>query len=478
MKTMNSRRLNLPFSEKIFPPSDRHAAYVVGGAVRDALLGGAPLDYDIVVSGDCRAFARETAANISGRLVELGKPGQSIYRIVTDAYILDITPLAEGTLERDLAKRDFTIDALAYDFRSTRMIDLFSGLDDLATGKIRMLAPSVFQNDPVRLIRAYRLANTLGFEIEPKTIAQIRQDAPLIRSSAGERIREELVRILDASESQTTLKHMSESGLLAAILPELTALRKCRADRFHALDAYTHSLRAYARLEHMLNHIASYLPLEAVRERKFPETGSKSMLKFAILVHDIGKARTESTDAQGRIHFYGHAQKSAQMFSDIRKRLKLSNHDAEYIHFIVKNHLRPLHLYSALRGKPVPEGIPGKTTVRFFMKCGPRTPDLLLHSLADMAAKSEKEDRRERDFTRFVTQVLQAYFEHHKPLLSEPPLLTGHDLIRTFGLEPSPLFKMILTRVETERLSGRLRTKPDAEHWVEAFLEKRKPKKT
>jgi tRNA nucleotidyltransferase/poly(A) polymerase len=468
--------MHLPFSGNIFPDITHTAAFIVGGAVRDALLGGAPVDYDIAVAGDCRAFALETAAKISARAVKLGKPGQAVYRIVSGSYTLDIAPLAGGSLETDLGRRDFTINALAYDLRSNRIIDCYNGLEDLKAGSVRMVAPSVFKKDPVRLIRAYRLAVRRGFEVEVETSGQIRQDAPLLSNAAGERIRDELVKILAASVSHPIIDQMSQCGLLASILPELEALRHCPADRHHAFDAHTHSLRAYARLEHILNHLESFLPPGSARRGAFPETGSTSMLKFAMLIHDIGKPPVKSVDAQGHVHFYGHAAKSAEMFNSIRTRLKLSNKDAEYIAFIIRNHLRPLHLFTALQEKPSIRSASRRITARFFMKCGSRTPDLLLHGLADMSAKTKNGGRRARDFERFVKEMLRTYLGQHEPMLTAPPLLNGHDLIHTFGLEPSPLFKRILNRVEAERLAGRLHSKSDAEDWVRRFLEKRREK--
>lgn len=210
MTTLNYAAL--PFDIGIIPPNS--GAHIVGGSARDLLLGLKPVDYDISVSGKPEEFAGNIARNIGGRLVILGKPGKMVSRVVTSTLIFDITAFRGTTIESDLKERDFTINAIAYDLSSGRIIDPLNGREDLAKKQVKRVSETVFRDDPVRLLRAYRMASSLGFTIEPGTCLLIQRDANLIQQTAGERVREELFKILTTPDSHRQLMEMSDSGLL------------------------------------------------------------------------------------------------------------------------------------------------------------------------------------------------------------------------------------------------------------------------
>jgi len=206
------------FNPDIFP--QKKGAYIIGGSIRDLLLDRIPTDYDIAVKENPKKFAEKMAKNISGRLVRMGKPGQMIIRVVSDDHIFDITSLNGCSIENDLKKRDFTINAMAYDLSSGEIIDCLGGLRDLADKKVRMVSTDIFRKDPIRLIRAYRIGACLNFEIESQTASIIRAYAKLIKNSAGERIRGEIVKMLRTSKSYYYLSQMDDTGLLTAIFPD------------------------------------------------------------------------------------------------------------------------------------------------------------------------------------------------------------------------------------------------------------------
>ncbi|MBW2411946.1 MAG: CCA tRNA nucleotidyltransferase, partial [Deltaproteobacteria bacterium] len=172
----------------IFPKI--RGAYLVGGSIRDHLLGKVPVDYDLAVMQDPLEFGRRIASQMPGHLVEIGKPGQMIVRLISGEMSVDISVIEGKTISEDLQRRDFSINAMAYELASGKFIDEVGGQQDLERKVIRMLSPRAFVNDPVRLLRAFRLAAGLEFSIEPATLAAIAQHAGLIRTSARERIKD------------------------------------------------------------------------------------------------------------------------------------------------------------------------------------------------------------------------------------------------------------------------------------------------
>ena len=454
-----------PFPIDIIPSDEPNRAYIVGGSVRDLILERTPLDYDIAVLGDPESFASRMAAGISGHFVKLGKPGLTIFRIVSDDLIFDISAVTGSSIEDDLRRRDFTINALAYDINGGKIIDCVGGRQDLAQKTVRIVSPSVFKHDPVRLIRAYRMAANLGFNIDPETEVIIKKDAHLVTRSAGERQRAELYKILATTSSHQTISRMRSSGLLTTIFPELKDLQGCRQNRHHQFDVFDHTLKAFSHLEDILANIDSFVPGDSDPEGWSAAEIPVPALKLSLLLHDIGKPASRFVDANGHVHFYGHGKKSADMAKDVSQRLRLSKMDADYLDFIIRHHIRPLFLFTAHRRNK----LTNRAVTRFFMKSGGRAPDLLLHCTADIMGKGN-DDERNQAFITFAGELIRDYFSTFKARTSDPPLLNGHDLIHTFALRPSPLFKLILNRIEEERLSGAIGSKTEAEKLVREFL--------
>jgi tRNA nucleotidyltransferase/poly(A) polymerase len=177
----------IQFNKNILPRLK--GTYIIGGSVRDLLLGRTPVDYDITVTGNPEQFAKKIIAKSKGHIVRLGKPGQMIIRVISGDNIFDITSLDGSSIEDNLNQRDFTINAIAYDLYSQSVIDCVGGLQDLADKKVRMISKEIFKKDPVRLIRAYRIGACLNFEIEAQTHEAIKSNTKLIKNIAGERIR-------------------------------------------------------------------------------------------------------------------------------------------------------------------------------------------------------------------------------------------------------------------------------------------------
>ena len=180
----------LPISTEIFSSLTSQPAYVVGGSVRDMLLERPAIDYDIAVADNPEEFARQLATSLSGHYVEIGKPGLRLHRVVADDLIFDISAIAGSSIEDDLRRRDFTINAMAYDIRVGEIIDCMNSRRDLDNKIVRMVAPSVFKQDPVRLIRTFRMAATLSFGIDAATKSAVGEHADLIASDFCHGLRE------------------------------------------------------------------------------------------------------------------------------------------------------------------------------------------------------------------------------------------------------------------------------------------------
>ncbi len=441
-------------------------AFIVGGSVRDLLLNRKPKDIDIAVSGNPKRYAHEISDAKGGVPIKIGKEKQAVYRIVCGETTYDITPLNGDAIDEDLRRRDFTINAMAVDLGDGSIIDVTTGLDDLKSGTIRMVSESAFRNDPLRLLRAYRIGAELDFNIEPDTVSAIRRRVDLIRNPAGERIRAELFRLMDTSISARYIERMADVGLLFALFPELSPLKDCLQNEYHEYNAFEHTISAYTKLEMLLNDsetFSLFFPYNTGRSLKI----SKYLLKYAVLIHDIGKPTTKTKDRNGRIHFYGHAHAGAEMSLDIAGRLKLSRFENETAYSIIRNHIRPLLLYIAHLQNSLSE----KGIVRFFMKAGELTPYILLHALADHLGKGKKDVLSTAKYHEFLAGMIHDYYSRYEPIQSAQPLLTGHDLIREFGLRPGPVFKEILTRVEESRYSGEICNRKAALALVKKYIE-------
>jgi len=355
---------------------------------------------------------------------------------------------------------------MALEVSSGNLIDPAGGRQDLAAKNIRMVDRNVFRNDPVRLIRAYRMAATFDFAIDKDTQAAISQDADLIRKSAAERIREELFKILKSAGSHTQLTHMAQSGLLFRLFPELLQLKNCRQGDNQPANLYGQTLAAYGHLEKLLYSRDLALPEPADRLMADIDTARAVLLKWAVLLQNIGQPSVRTEAAGETPHCNGHAAHSATMARRICQKLRFSRRQSDTIEFIIRHHLEPFFLFNTRQNKaPV-----DRAFIQLFMRCGDRTPDILLHALAGFWGRKAQEDPSKKGFFEFVTEGIDCYYSTLRPRASTPPPLNGNDLIKDFGLKPSAAFKQILNAIEEEHLARKNLTRQQALELVEILL--------
>jgi tRNA nucleotidyltransferase/poly(A) polymerase len=454
----------LPFDTNIFP--HKRGIFVVGGSIRDLMCDRTPIDYDVVVECDPATFANRLASKTSGRLVELGKHGQVMRRVITKNLLFDIMPLNGTTIDEDLLQRDFTVNAMAVAVSSGSLIDRLGGRQDLASHKIRMVNKDVFRKDPVRLIRAYRLAAAFDFTIDADTRKVLARDANLVSQSAGERVREEFFKILQCTGSHACLAGMAHSGLLFYVFPELLALKNDRLNGAGPETLFDQTIDSYHFLEKLLNAGGQLIKVPADMLFRDIGTDRATLLKWAILFHDLGVPTPQFPTDEKFKYFSDHVLKSAAMARKICRRLRFSGRQTDRIDQVIANHIEPFLLFQAHQ-----ENIPHqKAFARFFMRCRDLTPDILLHALAIFLAKKDSQDQGRKGFSDFIQMLIENYYSVLQPRASLPPPLTGNDLINEFGLKPSAEFKRILGRIEEAHLTKQVLTRQQALKLVEELI--------
>lgn len=478
----------------------RHTrVWLVGGAVRDVLLGRPLHDWDFAVERDALQLARAVADMLGGAYYPLDvERGAGRVVLKTDAGVrldLDFALLRGNDLVADLMMRDITINALALDEEGA-LLDPSGGLNDLAARRIRATSEDAFRADPLRTLRAVRMAAELHFEIEPLTASWIRRDAVLLDEPSVERVRDELIKILALTGAIEALQQVDELGLLHPVLPELLALKGVDQSFPHRFDVWRHSLLMVDTLETVIATITgaadpapsarSGAPIAAwgdlartlnqftadVREHLAVEvSGGRDralLLKLAALLHDVGKPETWSQGEQdGRIHFYNHEPVGAEIAARRLHALRFSGDEIARIHVIIGQHLRPAHLARA-------ERLTRRAVYRYFRATGCAGVDVALLSLADHLSTYGphlQNDRWERRLS-VVEQLLTHCFERYHETIKPPPLLTGHDLIGTFALSPGPMIGQILETLREAQAAGEVQTRAEALAFARRSLDK------
>jgi tRNA nucleotidyltransferase/poly(A) polymerase len=458
--------MKLPIDTDIFP--EKAGVYVVGGPIRDLLSGRKPFDYDLAIRQDTELFARRLAAKTSGHVVKLGKHEFKMMRVVAKDHFFDIMPLSGDDIISDLHSRDFSINAMAMEVSSGNLIDPLGGQADLAAKKVRMVSREVFRHDPLRLVRAYRMAAAFDFSIDKDTKAAIAADANLIQESAGERIREELFKILQSIKSHVYLSMMAQSGLLFSVFPEFLQLNQLRLNPGDPRTVFEQTLDSYHHLEKRLNPDDEFMRSSGVHFKDGYATRSM-LLKWSLLFHDLGIPPTNQSAAKAeKSDHNARAAASAATAQKICKRLRFSRRQTETIELIILQYFKPYVLFRDHKNNEPIE----KAFIRFFLDCGDITPEALMLALADFMGKNDPHAVEGPQFEAFIGSLIRRYYTLLLPRAALPAPISGQDLINEFGMKPSAKFKHILSRVEEERLAKDAYTREEALKLVKDLLER------
>lgn len=452
------------------------ACYLVGGFLRDQLLGR-PLRYlnvDLAVARGALAISRHLATDLQGPFVPLDEAAGCARVTVTregKRIELDVSDFRAATLEADLGRRDFTINAIAVtleDWLRTPhdphpLIDPLQGRDALAQRQLLACFPGTFEEDPVRILRAFRFVAQLEFTLDPASLPLMSRGVAFLSRVSGERIRDELIAIFETDRAALAFRSLNDLGALDVVFPELSSGRGLEQGDFHHLDVLGHQLEAVAQADQFLANFAEFSeglrePLATYCTQQLVERRSrKSLIKLAGLLHDVGKPMRRTVEPDGEIWFLGHEQAGAALAAEIVKRLRLSNREAEMVCQIVLHHLRPGFLSRE-------QQLTRRAIYRFFKELGDNGPGCLLTWWADrLATRGTKSRLDQIDQQRArLEELLNAYFFQAEEVVRPPRLVDGNRLMATFHLPPGPLIGELLASVEEAQAEGRIRTSEEA----------------
>ena len=439
------------------PPS-----WLVGGVVRDALLGRPLGDVDVAVDGDPEAAARSIAAALSGPVFPLSEDFGA-WRAIDGRrrFTCDVSPLQGGSIEEDLTRRDFTVNAMAVPAGGGERIDPHGGERDLREGTIRVLGPRAYEDDPLRALRLPRLAAELGLAPDPETERLTRTAAPRLTEPSPERVFAELRRLVIAPGVVDGLALAARLGVLEAILPELSALEGVEQSHFHHLDVYDHTIEVLRRLievesnpEPVFGSLATRIEA-ALAVPLADELTRGQALRLGALFHDVAKPATRGVRADGRITFIGHDAVGQDMVGDIFRRLRASERLRTFVGKLTREHL--------VLGFLVHERPLSRRAVHAYLRrCEPVEVEVTLLSCADrLATRGSGQDPWVEAHLALARQLMESALEWREDGPPTPPL-RGDDLAAELGIRPGPELGSLLAELEAAAYAGEAETREEA----------------
>lgn len=431
-------------------------AWIVGGAVRDAALGREVVDLDLAVAGDPGAAARAIGKEIGEHAFELSAEFGT-WRVVSQrrGWQIDVTVLREGSIESDLGARDFTIGAVAVPLAGGEPIDPFAGLVDLADGCLRAVSERSFTADPLRLLRAPRLAAELALKVEPRTVSLARAAAPHAAEPAGERQLAELRQLIGGPDPLRGLRLLGELEITPVVLPELETLRGVEQGPNHHLDVYDHTM---AVLEHTLeveNDLERFAAERAAEtaalldESLADDTDRRTALRFGALFHDIAKPATR-TERDGFVGFRGHDEVGAEVIARICRRLRASRRLTQHLQALSRHHLR--------LGFLIPEmPLPPRRVHAYLRATEPVAVDVTLLTVADRLSARGVGPIAAPEMVaahlQLAREMIAAGLDWRRDGPPEP-LLRGDEIVAELGIEPGPELGSALAELEAAQYAG------------------------
>ncbi|HAE58454.1 MAG TPA: hypothetical protein DCG54_02820 [Anaerolineae bacterium] len=486
---MTLLRQSLPADQPIF---------LVGGAVRDAVLAREVHDLDFAVPKGALAFARKLADKLSAAFYPLDGENDTARLVIIhpdgSRDILDFAGFRGESLEDDLRGRDFTINAVALDLHSGELHDPLSGLADLRAKRLRACAETSLADDPVRILRGVRQAAGYGLTIDPATRQQMKSAASGLPSVSAERLRDEILKILAGPQPDIALRALDMLNILPHILPELEAMKGVNQSPPHVQDVWSHTLSVLRHLEAILDLLGPQyneqksnadvyngllvLKLGRYRAQLAEHLSQKlntdrplrALLFLAALYHDVEKPSTRTVEESGRIRFFGHDDKGAQTALRRAIALRLSNDEMDRVKTIITHHMR-VHAQTDHQRKG--HTISRRAIYRFFRDTGPAGVDIILHSLADLRATYEHTLPQEiwaaeLDVCR---ALLEAYWETPEQVVRPPQVLNGDDLIKELGMTPGREIGQLLEAIRENQAEGHIFSREEALAFARGWLQ-------
>ena len=422
--------------------------FVVGGYIRDLLLGIHRQDYDLTLPPEASSFIPEIEEALGFHFFMIGKQemGTSTYRVIKPDLSIDLTLLQGQTIDDDLQRRDFTINAIAFSLSAETFHWVQHAPEDIAKRIIRAVTDQSIDQDPLRMLRAIRYLSSLdGFELDGKLAEEISRKKRLIEKVPAERIKMELDKIFLSRRRTLGMKVLYESGLLLTLLPELKGLESLEQGQYHHLNALSHTLLALEKLSWAIEWLAS----RGVGIS--PSEEDQLSLHYAALFHDLGKQDTFSEEKDGNVHFYHHEVYSCLAAEKAMERLRFPNLMKDKVLHLVGNHLRILNLSHETKEPALK---------RLVNRVGDLAPLLVVLTLADKeATRGILSVPRDEGIEGHCLRILELYGQ--KEVVHPPSLITGHDVM-ALGVEPGPRVGEVLKSIREKQVVGEIRTREEA----------------
>lgn len=464
-----------------FSKSKRKELFIVGGWLRDLLLGKVKQnpDIDFAIKNNSISFAKMLSKEVKGAFVILDEEHGACRIVKTfknKIYTLDFTDFRSSDLKSDLSLRDFSINSLAIKLQDIFnkdadkfLIDYFNARLDLKQKIVRMTSSTVFDDDPLRIMRAFSFAARFGFTIEKKSLLLAKKERLKLKDVSFERIRDELFKIFNCPNSYETIMLLDKLKILSVIMPEIDLMRHVAQGPYHHLDVLKHSFETLKQLE------------QAIKSNKIKELGQYldqvvssdrtrlQLMKLGAILHDIGKPKAKRR-LKNRTLFHGHERIGAYISTDIAKRLMLSNNEIDALKKMVFWHLRPGYLADNKQ-------VTARAKFRYFRDSAGEGISTLLLSVADQRATkgplTSEESRLQHE--RIVWGLIKEALKKRKEK-KLPRLVDGNIIMKKLRIPPSPLVGKILKTIEESQAIGKIKTTDEAIKLASLFIKKQSGK--
>ncbi|MBQ9245685.1 CCA tRNA nucleotidyltransferase [bacterium] len=441
-------------------------AYLIGGFVRDMIMNKKSPDRDLIVCNcDIKNFSKNLADKLNAHFIELDNEN-NIYRIVLNDKVnyLDITKPIENDFEKDIKRRDLTINAIAYDLKNNKFIDLTGGITDIEQKKIKGISDKNFEDDPLRLLRIFRFYSKTGFEIDNSLIEISKKIYKDINKPAKERITVELLKMFEGKYCDLALIKLDECNLLEEIFPIFKEVKKIPPNQHHHLDLLHHSIETVRQIQIIYENASEEIK-QYLDEQKYGQVKLISFLKLAGFLHDIGKPACWTIEEEtGRHRFIKHDEIGSKLVVPILKELKFSKKQIEYVKTLIKYHIYPSGMVSA-------SDVTEKAYYKFYRKMEGYVIDVIILAMADrLSARGEKitEEMVETNINN-LTNLLNIYLEQKNSIQPIEKLLDGRDIMEILQLQQGPKLGQIINALKEAQLSGDVTTKKEAVEFIKSL---------